>query len=68
MDHEIFDNSVELGASEAESLSASGESVEVLNSLGNSLAEKTDLDGADIFAAHGHFEENLNFKLENRQN
>ena len=59
---------MELGASVAESLGASGESVEVLHGLGNGLAEKTDLDGADIFAAHGHIEENLNLQLEIRQN
>lgn len=54
---------MELGASIAESLGASCERVKILNSLGDGLAEQTDLDGADIFAAHGHIEENLEFKI-----
>ena len=56
---------MELGTSVAKSLGASGKSVEVLNGFGNSLAEKTDLDSADIFAAHRHIEENLNKSIKN---
>ena len=56
---------MELGTSVAKSLGASGKSVEVLNGFGNSLAEKTDLDSAEIFAAHRHIEENLNKSIKN---
>jgi hypothetical protein len=49
LEHELGDDTVELGASVSEALLAGAESAEVLGSLGDDVVEKLEVDAAALF-------------------
>lgn len=59
LNHKVLDDTVEVGALVSVALLASGQSTEVLNSLGNSLAVKTDDNATQLLLAMGHVEVDL---------
>lgn len=59
LNHKVLDNTVEGGPLVAKALLASGQSAEVLNSLGDRLAVQTDDDAAERLVALGDVEEDL---------
>jgi hypothetical protein len=48
LDHESLDDAMELAASVSEALFASGESTEVLSSLGNNFVEQVEIDATGL--------------------
>ena len=59
LNHEVLDDTMELGSLIAKSFRARGQFGKVLSCLWNGLAEETDLNGANCLATNCHVKENL---------
>ena len=66
LNHEVLDNSMELGTFISESFFSRSQSTKVFDSLWNSFSKKTNFDSSSSFATNGHFKKDLKFSFSGR--